>query len=334
MRMTQKTNPLHLLKDHHKVVLLTHIHPDGDAYGSMLGLLHLLKDKVRQVKAFAKEDPSSKFSFLPGFGDIQPVSEIDEGEADYCIVLDCGNLQRASGMEAFQQSKGQMTVVNLDHHVSNTRFGHVHLVDEKSSSTSELVASLAVQMEWPFSPDAATCLLTGIVMDTGHYLYENTTANTHEMAASLLRAGADQNRIRYQLYQSRPIQNVRFMGYLIDHMEMRSGGCAVLVSVTDKIIKQFGIAYEDLDEMIAYARDIEGVELAVILKELSETETKVSFRSKCWLDVNQLASHLGGGGHHRAAGAVVKGSLQEAAALIIPLMEAAFAEVTNENGAV
>ncbi|MEN1759402.1 bifunctional oligoribonuclease/PAP phosphatase NrnA [Anoxynatronum sibiricum] len=334
MRMIQNKNPLQLLQAHHKVALITHVHPDGDAYGSLLGLLHLLKGKVQQIQAFAEEDQHSKFSFLPGFGEIRCVSGLVASDFDYCIALDCGSAQRACGIESFLKTVKQITIINVDHHISNTIFAHINAVDVESSSTSELVASLSNEMGWELSEDVATCLLTGIVMDTGHYLYENTTDKTHEIAAHLLRVGADQDLIRYNLYQNRPVQNVRLMVHLIDHMELLSNGRAVILSVHDEDMQQFDVAYEDLDEMIAYARDIAGVELAVIFKELSKTETKVSFRSKCWFDVNELASQLGGGGHQRAAGAVIENSLQEAKKTLIPMIEVLFAEVTHENGSV
>jgi len=274
------------------------------------------------VDAYADKNPHSKFSFLPEYHDLKDENEMSDVPYDICFVLDCGNEDRVEGFSPLL-TKSKM-VVNIDHHVSNTGFGQVSWVDSSASSTSEIISDLANELNCNVSTGAATCLLTGIMMDTVNFLYDSTTKKTHLVTALLLDQGADQASIRYHLFQNRPLQNVKFLGYLIEKMELLLDNQVVLLSVTDDLLNSFNVAYEDLDEFIAYTRDISGVELAIILKERSSHETKVSFRSKKWLDVNKLAAHFTGGGHERAAGAVIEGTLQEARDKMIPLVEKAF----------
>lgn len=327
MKMKQN-NPLNHLQSVHRVALVTHVHPDGDAYGSLLGMKHFLSQRVHQVDAYAEADPASKFAFLPGFAELKTTVNPAEIIYDICFVLDCGNAERTGDFQLLL--KQARRIINIDHHISNTLFGHFQYIKPAASSTSEMITQLVQDLHIPLQPDCATCLLTGIVMDTGSFLYENTSAATHQAAAHLLDAGANHDLIRFHLFQNRPLQNVRFLGYLIEHMELLMDKQAVLLTVSDDLLAHYEVAYEDLDEFISYVRDISGIELAVILKELNGDEVKISFRSKSWLDVNKLAAGLNGGGHERAAGAVYNGTLDHARRQLLPLIEAYFAGGSSE----
>ncbi len=318
----KRNNPFKLLESGHRVALVTHVHPDGDAYGSVLGLKHILSEKVLLVDAFAEKDSHSKYSFLPSFSELKGEDEVGDNEYDLCFVLDCGNKARVDGFSSLLASSKR--VVNIDHHISNTGFGEVNWVDPSASSTSEILTHLTADFSLTINAEAATCLLTGIIMDTGSYLYDSTTKNTHVATAFLLDQGADHASIRYNLFQNRPLQNVKFLGYLIGKMELMLNNQVVLLTVSDELLNRFNVAYEDLDEFISYVRDISGVELAIIFKELSPEETKISLRSKKWCDVNELASNFNGGGHERAAGAVMQGTLDEARKKLIPLVTRVF----------
>lgn len=313
-----KNNPLRHLQREQRVALVTHLHPDGDAYGSMLGMLHILRENHYVAQCFAYKDPCSKFSFLPSFDEMVTKDELADQHYDVCIVLDCGSEERVGEFSALLSISD--LVINLDHHVSNTGFGDIQWVDPAASSTSEMVARLAEDMSLVINFQAATCLLAGIMMDTGNFLYDSTTAQTHLTAALLLQMGADKASIRERLFQSRPLGNVRFMGHLIEEMEFLMDNQIVLLTVSEDMLKTYQVAYEDLDEYISYVRDIAGVELAVIFKEISTTQTKVSFRSKRWCDVNALAAKLEGGGHERAAGATISGTMQQAKEILVPLV--------------
>jgi bifunctional oligoribonuclease and PAP phosphatase NrnA len=321
MKMIQN-NPLVQLQPGHRVALVTHVHPDGDAYGSLLGMKHLLLQHVHHVDAYAEADPASKFSFLPGFKELKTTFNPAEVIYDVCISLDCGNAERTGVFQLLLEKAHR--IINIDHHISNTFFGHVQCIIPAASSTSEIITQLAQDLQIPLKAESATCLLTGIVMDTGSFLYENTSAATHQAAAHLLDAGANHDLIRFHLFQNRPLQNVRFLGYLIEHMELLMDKQVVLLTVSDDLLAHYEVAYEDLDEFISYVRDTSGIELAVILKELNGDEVKISFRSKSWLDVNELAAGLNGGGHERAAGAVLNGTLDHARRQLLPLIEACF----------
>ena len=317
-RQMMNHNPLNQIKPHHSIALVTHTHPDGDAFGSVLGLYHLLRKYVNNIEPYIEFSGTSKYHFLPGFSSLKTKIDPEAPGYDFCVVLDCGNTERTGSLSTLMSSAKQ--VINIDHHISNTLFGDLQWIEHDKSSTSEIIASLSQNSKLHLNSDAATCLLTGIMMDTGSFLYENTTSSTHFQASRLIDAGADQGRIRSELYQNRPLQNVKFLAYMIEHMELAMDNRVVLIAVPDALLNEYQVAYEDLDEYIAFARDIEGIELAVIVKEMDKEEIKISFRSKSWLDVNELASHFNGGGHARAAGAVMKGSVADAIKRLKPVI--------------
>ena len=310
------TNPLNELSPGHRVAIITHVNPDGDAYGSVLGLMHLLDEAAIRADGFIEDDRQSKYSFLPGYDRLLR-DAVSDGTTHYecCFVLDCASLDRISRFEDIIRSSDK--VVNIDHHVSNTLFGDVQLVQPNRSSTAEMISDLAIAAFGRMEAKAATCLLTGMITDTGGFAYENVSASTFRMAAELLEFGADHPNIHLHLYQNRPMQNARLLSRMIESMELFAEETVAVLTVSIHELEKFEVAYEDLDECVEFVRDLKGIECAVLLKERSSVETKVSFRSKKWLDVNKVAGRLGGGGHKRAAGATLHVNMDKAKSEVI-----------------
>lgn len=302
-------NPLSLIQQHHRVAVISHVNPDGDSLGATLGLGLALKALCNEVYMYINDKFPSKYSFLPSWQHLANYDLKDRIDFDFCFVLDCGDPTRLGYSQLI--FKKSHKVVNIDHHISNTKFGNINIVDSKVSSTCEIIYCLLKDLDIRLNTDIATCLYTGITTDTGNFIYDNTTANTHKVISELMAYNIDLNEISYGLYQNKSLNSIKFLGYVLNNMEISLGGKLATITVTRELIKEFNIDFSEVDGVINYARDIQGVEIAIMLKEVSDNEVKIGFRSKNKIDVSKLAQKFGGGGHKKAAGATYYGSIKE-----------------------
>ena len=175
-----------LLAASQRILLICHVAPDGDAIGSLLGLAWLLKDQSKQVISASQDGVPKDLRFLPGWSTV--VRQSSE-PVDLVIALDCSDRERLG--TAFSADRhGQVPLINIDHHVTNLRYGAVNLVDPHATSTAEVVYALAHALGWSIGPEAAQCLLTGLVTDTRGFRTSNVTAQTLGVAQALMEAGA------------------------------------------------------------------------------------------------------------------------------------------------
>jgi bifunctional oligoribonuclease and PAP phosphatase NrnA len=286
-----------------RFLLTTHEGPDGDALGSLLATHHMLgrlgKDSVMFLAA--KEFPLPiEYRFLP----LEEVfHEPPADMADRTVVfLDCGNIDRMPF--DFLSGDGRR-VINVDHHHDNTRFGDVNLVDTEASSTAEIVYALARQLEVEISPEMASALYVGLVTDTGRFMYENTDADTHRIAADLIDAGVDVNDTYRRLYEHVPLEKLRLVARALEGIERPCEGLAI-TAIGERDYEQTGSGEEMTEGIIDYVRSLEGVKVAAVIRELGSRGNathKVSLRSSGdGVDVSEIARQHGGGGHVRAAG--------------------------------
>ena len=299
-----------ILKTKQSFVLTTHIHADGDALGSLLALgLALLNNGKKAVMIHSEPVPES-YRFLPGAEMVKMAQDLTES-FEIGIVLDCTNLSRAGDAEQLLQKAE--CIINIDHHISNEYFGQINMVETEASATGEMVCNLLVKGGFTITPDIATNLYTAIITDTGSFRHQNTTANCFRTCAYLLECGAAHSFIQHHLYEQRSLQSLRFMVKVLQTLSISENGLIAWMTISkDKIAE-----VDDSDGLIDYAKSLKGVEVGILFKELDSGEIKVSFRSKSFVDVNQLAAHFGGGGHERAAGCSIKGNLKEVEQLVI-----------------
>lgn len=302
-------NPLSFIKQHNKVAIISHIHPDGDSLGALIGLGLVLKRLCKEVYIYINDKFPEKYKFLSGYKYIKKYDGKDNINFDFCFVLDCGDPKRLGYSESILNKSRK--VINIDHHVSNTKFGDINILDIGVSSTCEIIYSLLKDFEIQLNTDIATCLYTGIITDTGNFVYDNTTANTHKVVSELMAYNIDLNTIAYNLYQNKSLNGIKFLGYILNHMKICFGGKIAIITITKELLEEFNVAFSEIDGVINYARDIQGVEIAIMLKEVIENEIKIGFRSKNDIDVSRLAQRFGGGGHKKASGATLKGSIEE-----------------------
>jgi phosphoesterase RecJ-like protein len=292
------------LRSRDRFLLTAHEGPDGDALGSLLGMHHLLgqlgKDSVMFMAA--KEFPLPvEYRFLP----LEEVfHEAPADMADRTVVyLDCGNVDR---VPVDFLSNGANFRINIDHHHDNTLFGDVNLVETGASSTAEIVYGLAVALGVEITPEIASALYVGLITDTGKFMYENTNAHTHRIAAELIDAGVPVDETYRRLYEHVPIEKLRLLSRALDGIQRYCDDRLVVAYITDANYKASGAGEEMTEGIIDHLRSVEGSMVAALVRDLGDRGSaarKVSLRSSGGeIDVSAMARQHGGGGHKRAAG--------------------------------
>jgi bifunctional oligoribonuclease and PAP phosphatase NrnA len=287
-----------------RFLLTAHEGPDGDALGSLLGMHHLLtalgKDSVMFLAA--KEFPLPiEYRFLP----LEEVfHEAPADLSDRAIVfLDCGNVDR---MPVDFLTEGHNFRINIDHHHDNTLFGDVNLVEVDASCTAEIVYELAVLLGVELSAEMAAALYVGIVTDTGKFMYENSSARTHRIAAELIEAGVEIDETYRRLYEHVPIEKLRLLSRALDGIQRHCDGALVLAYITAADYEASGAGEEMTEGIIDHLRSVEDARVAALVRDLGDrgrAARKVSLRSSGGeVDVSAIARKNGGGGHKRAAG--------------------------------
>jgi bifunctional oligoribonuclease and PAP phosphatase NrnA len=292
------------LRDRDRFLLTAHEGPDGDALGSLLGLHQVLTQLGKDSVMFmaAKEFPLPiEYRFLP----LEEVfHEAPADMADRTVVfLDCGNIDRVP-VEWLTASEND--VINIDHHHDNTRFGDVNLVEVGASCTAEIVHDLALLLGAKITPEIASALYVGLITDTGKFMYENTNAHTHRVAADLIDAGVNVDDTYRRLYEHVPIEKLRLVSRALDKISSYCEGKLVVSYITMADYAATGAAEEMTEGLIDNLRSIEGVKVAAVIRDLGDrgrAARKVSLRSSAGdVDVSAIARLNGGGGHKRAAG--------------------------------
>jgi bifunctional oligoribonuclease and PAP phosphatase NrnA len=292
------------LRSRERFLLTAHEGPDGDALGSLLGMHHLLTQLGKDSVMFmaAKEFPLPiEYRFLP----LEEVfHEAPADMADRTIVfLDCGNVDR---MPVEFLTAGENFRINVDHHHDNTLFGDVNLVETMASSTAEIVYRLAILLGVEITAEIASALYVGLVTDTGKFMYENTNAGTHRIAAELIDAGVAVDETYRRLYEHVPVEKLRLLSRALDSIQRYCGERLVVTYITDADYEASGAGAEMTEGIIDHLRSIEGTKVAALIRDQGDrarAARKVSLRSSGGeLDVSAIARKHGGGGHKRAAG--------------------------------
>lgn len=300
------------LSDAKKVVITAHINPDGDAIGSALGLYHALRSAGKDVRVVMPTPVPSTMTWMPGMDVVEVFSvqpTLTMGDADTVVVLDLNSVSRLKDLGSLilsTRTSTNLRIVNIDHHTEPEDFADVQLVDTSAAATCQmLVRVLSLMPSVVLNADAATCLYTGIMTDTGSFHFPRTTSSLHRDVAALIDAGADPVAIYDNVYNHSPVARMRMLGYALSSMTTHHDGklCTMVIEQNDLL--RFGCTTDDVDGYVHNTLAVDGVEIGVLLVELPN-EIKCSFRSKGTVYVNELAKSFGGGGHVYAAGARVK----------------------------
>ena len=301
------------IKKAEKIVILTHESPDGDAVSSSLAVKHALdqlgKDADIIIPEYAKD-----FKFLPGTDKIKKESEIKQ--YDLAISVDCSDLKRLVGSkEYFETAK---RTIEIDHHSVNAMFADLNYVDPVAPACCQVLIGMFEYFGIEINKDIGTCILTGIITDTGGFQYSGVTPETFEFAAEILRKGVNISKICQQVLRNKTKANCELTKLLYNRMEFFENGKIAISYVTLEDMEKTHAEIGDDNGLVEIERDIEDVEVAVLLKEKEGANGyKASLRSKEEVNVSNVCLLLGGGGHQRAAGCFISGTLEQAKTKIL-----------------
>jgi len=301
-----------------EALMLGHVHPDGDVLGTLLGLGLSLEAHGWSVTFAGPHPVPDTLKFLPGASRWQ-VWNAPRGEFDVLVLTDCPNDGRTEGL--LEGARGATShVLNIDHHPDNRRYGTLNWIDATAAATGEMVFDLIRALGHRLTPEIALNLFTAIHTDTGSFRYSNTTARSFRIAAELATAGADPGLVSDQLYQRRPHDALTALGEVLRRVEVSADGRVAWLTVPRGLVSDAFLVAEDL---VTYPRSIEGVEVAILLREEVDGQVKCSLRGKGRIPVNAIAQRFGGGGHANAAGCTVRGPLEDATRAVLALVDQA-----------
>lgn len=284
-----------------RFLLTSHVSPDGDAIGSEIALGRMLRRMGKSATIWNRDPAPRIYRALPGSDRIHNGPEPPAGYPDSysgVIVLECPSLER-TGLE---EVLGEMSQINIDHHLGNELYGEINWVDPAAPAVGEMIYRLAKLLKIELDQVATNALLMTLITDTGGFRFSNTTPETFDAAASLLRDGASPETVSQWLYESQPEGAVRLLGEMLGTLELHADGQIATARVTREMFERCGADDGDTEGLIDYPRSVAGVKAVALLRELADGGYKVSLRSRGELDVEQIASQRGGGGHRNAAG--------------------------------
>lgn len=316
------TPPLRQIAEHLRAtdnfLVTSHVSPDGDALGSMLAVGEVLDAMGKQVRLFNESGLPERFRWLSPRQKILRV--LPDTEPETIIVLDCGSPQRPGALLASWLSS--KTVVNIDHHLDNPMFGSINWVDQRVSSTGEMVGMLARELNVPLAGLLGEYVYLSLISDTGDFCFSNTRPETLEMAAEILRLGLLPGPFHEQRQSTGTINQLRMRGAVTQQATLHSHGRISLISFTRELFRQTGTGPEDTEGLVNRVLYLRGVQAAIATREEDNGSIKFSLRSKGDVNVQAVAARFGGGGHRNAAGGTLDMSVDEAGRTLVDAVAA------------
>lgn len=293
------------IKKAKKIVILTHENPDGDAIGSSLGMYIALRKMGKEPDIIIPELPRV-YNFLP---EIENVKKEGQKEPyDLAIALDCATIKMLNGWaNYFEDAKVKVTI---DHHGTNTMYGDYNYVNPDAPACAQTLISIIQYFGVEIDKKIGTCLLTGIITDTGGFQYQSTTPETFEFAAELLQTGVNVSDIYKRIMNTMTKANFELRKRAIERMEFFKEGKIAFTYVTKEDIEEANAETGDFEGIVEEGRNIEGVEVSIFLRE-TQKGFKVSLRSNDYVNVSDVCLLFGGGGHIHAAGCTIAQSLEQ-----------------------
>ena len=308
-----------ILESSHRVLIVTHKDPDGDALGTQLAFGAYLNGIGVESVSVRDDIVPDKYRFLAGVEDVPSFDQLDsDAKFDTVLFLECPTIER--GGPVGQLLNDDMTVINIDHHQDNHEFGTVNWVDIGRSSVGEMAFEYFVHVGYEISPMVAEYLFTAILTDTGRFRYSNTGPRTMEVAGRLIEAGADPQKICDQVYYNLPPSTTKLIGRVLNGIEFREDSAICLLTLTQQMLTDAGAGQSETEGLVDYTLFSKGVKAGALLREIDEGHTKVSLRSGGRINVAKMAARHGGGGHINAAGCLMEMSLPEARVEVLRML--------------
>lgn len=293
------------IKKANDIVILTHNNPDGDAIGTSLAVYTALKRAGKNVEIIIPELPRI-FNFLPNAEDIR--KEGSKKNYDLAISLDCATIKLLNGWANYFEDANFRIVV--DHHSTNSMYGDLNYVDLSAPACAQVMYSLFKYYGIEITPEIGTCLMTGIITDTGGFQYSGVSRDTFEIAADLLESSVNISKIYKRVFSTRTKGNFALRKIAIDRMQILENGKVSFTYITKQDEENVNAETGDYEGIVDEGRNIEGVEVAIFLHEVKDG-FKVSTRANEYVNVSDVCLMFGGGGHPRAAGATMQGEPEQ-----------------------
>lgn len=299
------------IKENDDFLIVSHIQPDGDATGSALAVAGMLASLGKTFTLVNEGHTPEKFGFLPFYERIHSYTEAPLSRTyRNVIAVDCADRERVGTVaEAFAEDG---ILLNIDHHPTNDHYGDVNVVKDTACATAEVLYELTEVMDLRLNESIATCLYTGILTDTGGFRYANTKPEVLHMASKLLEHNVSPAEVAEKCLETVTYAHTCLLKESLGTLDLDIDGRMAMMIVTDEMKQRNGASKDDMDGLVNYARNIEGVEVGVLLKEQEKGEIKASFRSNTYVDVAAIASTFGGGGHVRASGCTIHADMATA----------------------
>ena len=286
-----------------KVIVVSHVNPDGDTIGCLLALGLALLQMGKKVVMLSQDGVPTRFQFLPGSELI--LSETSE-TADVAVAVDCGSARQMGTIhKVFFRAK---TTIQVDHHDFGESFGKIQVLENEASAVGEIVYDLICSLKADITPAIATCLLTSIIIDTGSFRFSNIRAKTFEICGKLIGRGVDLQHLIEESYWTKSVSTMKLSSHALLNAEYSADGAVIWSVVFQKDFKRFGAKLSDADTVADDLRSVEGVKIAAVFRQTEKGNFRVSLRSKHGINVALTAREFGGGGHHNSAGCGIKPS--------------------------
>lgn len=299
-----------------RVLLIPHKNPDGDALGSVTALMHLLRRMGTDHAVFCITEYTNKLSYLPGVDELttdQSLWHDDHFDFDVVLVVDTGDLSHAGISDKIQERNPKPFIINIDHHATNTMYGDLNLVLPKASSTCEILATFFKINNEEIDSHIATCLLTGLITDTGNFTNAATTVQSLKLASELIRKGGDLKKIQRTMLKDKTMDSLKLWGAVLSRIAKHDTHEIVHTFVTQQDMKEMAATDDDVDGLANFMQTLSEGKAIMVLRELPDGKVKGSFRTtRNDTDVAAMAKKLGGGGHTKAAGFTVDGPIETA----------------------
>jgi phosphoesterase RecJ-like protein len=293
-------------------VFVSHVKPDGDTLGAGLALGLALRAMGKRVHYFQQDPVPRNLRFLPDADRVSREVPADLPADALWVFCDMSDTSRAGD---FLPPLERRNILDIDHHLANSRFGALNYVLETECSTGTCVLHLLRALNAPITPEIATCLLTTIMTDTGGFMHSNTTADVLRTSAELIELGANRDEITEEIFANKRFAAIRILGAALDSARLEEDGKYCWSVVDEAMLAKFGADGEDTEEIIQHLRAVEGVDVAALFKAY-DGDVRVSLRSNGRVNVQSAAGRLNGGGHFRASGLTFTGSLDDAVAAV------------------
>lgn len=313
------------LRNNNNILVVSHNHPDGDAIGSLIAMGLSLNIWNKKITLLNESPIPAAYRFLPSVDRV--VQKINGPSYDVAMILDCGDLERIG--KAVSTVRNIPVIINVDHHVTNTRFGNFQLIDTSACATAEIIYRLIKAMAIPIDKEIATSIYTGIMTDTGSFRFCNTNGSAFSICQEMVEMGVNPYNIAQRVYGSYSLDRIKLLNLALNSIEVSDNGKFSIMTLTKHMFDETNTKPEDVNGFINYAKNIADVKVAALVQENYNTTGKsknsnmfhVSLRSDGTVDVSRIAASFGGGGHSTAAGFNIESTQSDIKSQIFQIAE-------------